>query len=121
MLAVALVAFPGGRVRGAASWVLVTLAGLTALQLMSQLGVAALFAVIAVVALARSRYRPNHRVPAHAAQRPDSPLTHLTPRERDILALMTEGRSNSGIAGELGISDEPSRRPAPSPSPADAQ
>jgi len=38
-------------------------------------------------------------------KRPDSPLTHLTPRERDILALMTEGRSNSGIAGELGISE----------------
>jgi DNA-binding NarL/FixJ family response regulator len=37
--------------------------------------------------------------------RPDSPLTHLTPRERDILALMAEGRSNGGMAGELGISE----------------
>jgi DNA-binding NarL/FixJ family response regulator len=38
-------------------------------------------------------------------QRPDSPLTHLTPRERDILALMAEGRSNSGVASELSISE----------------
>ena len=38
-------------------------------------------------------------------KRPDSPLTRLTPREREILALMTEGRSNSGIASELGISE----------------
>lgn len=38
-------------------------------------------------------------------QRPDSPLTHLTPRERDILAMMAEGRSNTGVAGELGISE----------------
>ena len=34
-------------------------------------------------------------------RRPDSPLSHLTPREREILALMAEGRSNAGIAGEL--------------------
>src|SRR5829696_4983024 len=33
-------------------------------------------------------------------RRPDSPLTLLTQRERDILALMAEGRSNAGIAGE---------------------
>jgi DNA-binding NarL/FixJ family response regulator len=38
-------------------------------------------------------------------RRPGSPLTHLTHRERDILALMAEGRSNSGIAGELAISE----------------
>jgi DNA-binding NarL/FixJ family response regulator len=38
-------------------------------------------------------------------RRPDSPLTHLTPRERDILALMAEGRSNAGVAGELSISE----------------
>jgi DNA-binding NarL/FixJ family response regulator len=38
-------------------------------------------------------------------RRPGSPLTHLTQRERDTLALMAEGRSNSGIAGELEISE----------------
>jgi DNA-binding NarL/FixJ family response regulator len=38
-------------------------------------------------------------------RRPDSPLTQLTNRERDILALMAEGRSNSAIAGELQISE----------------
>jgi DNA-binding NarL/FixJ family response regulator len=38
-------------------------------------------------------------------ERPGSPLNHLTARERDILALMAEGRSNAGMAGELGISE----------------
>ncbi len=38
-------------------------------------------------------------------RRPDSPLARLTSREREILALMAEGRSNAGIARELGISE----------------
>jgi DNA-binding NarL/FixJ family response regulator len=38
-------------------------------------------------------------------RRPGSALSRLTQRERDILALMAEGRSNSGIAGVLGISE----------------
>ena len=38
-------------------------------------------------------------------RRPDSPLTQLTAREREILALMAEGRSNSAIATELSISE----------------
>jgi DNA-binding NarL/FixJ family response regulator len=32
------------------------------------------------------------------------PLGELTPREREVLARMAEGRSNTGIAAELGIS-----------------
>ena len=57
VLAVALVVFPSGRVRGLASWLLVGLAGLAGLQL-PQLGVAALFAAVAAVALARFRRDP---------------------------------------------------------------
>jgi DNA-binding NarL/FixJ family response regulator len=34
-------------------------------------------------------------------QRTDSPLDELTPRERTVLTLMAEGRSNQGIADEL--------------------
>ncbi len=33
--------------------------------------------------------------------RTDGPLTQLTPRERDVLALIAEGRSNMGIAEQL--------------------
>jgi DNA-binding NarL/FixJ family response regulator len=34
-------------------------------------------------------------------QRHDSPIDDLTPRERQVLSLMAEGRSNHGIADEL--------------------
>ena len=36
-------------------------------------------------------------------QRRNNPLDHLTPRERDVLALMAEGKSNNGIADSLGV------------------
>jgi DNA-binding NarL/FixJ family response regulator len=34
-------------------------------------------------------------------KRKASPLDNLTPREHEVLALIAEGRSNAGIAGEL--------------------
>ena len=40
-----------------------------------------------------------------AAQRADDPLDVLSPREREVLALMAEGRSNAGIAHQLWISE----------------
>jgi DNA-binding NarL/FixJ family response regulator len=36
----------------------------------------------------------------------DEPLTRLTPREREVLALMAEGRSNSAIAQRLFVSEK---------------
>ena len=47
-------------------------------------------------------------------RRPDSPLTLLTPRERDILALMAEGRSTPASPASSVSVNGPSRRPAPS-------
>jgi DNA-binding NarL/FixJ family response regulator len=40
-----------------------------------------------------------------AARRRDDPLEELTPREREVLALMAEGRSNAGIARLLWVTD----------------
>jgi DNA-binding NarL/FixJ family response regulator len=41
---------------------------------------------------------------AQGTQREDSPLRRFTDRERDVLAQMAEGRSNSGIAERLYLS-----------------
>jgi len=38
-----------------------------------------------------------------AARRRDDPLAALSPREREVLALMAEGRSNAGIAHRLWV------------------
>jgi DNA-binding NarL/FixJ family response regulator len=40
-----------------------------------------------------------------AERRRDDPLGELTPREREVLGLMAEGRSNSGIAHKLWITE----------------
>jgi serine/threonine-protein kinase PknK len=40
-----------------------------------------------------------------AARRVHDPLAELSPREREVLALMAEGRSNAGIAHRLWVTD----------------
>jgi DNA-binding NarL/FixJ family response regulator len=40
-----------------------------------------------------------------AARRVDDPLEEITPREREVLSLMAEGRSNAGIARELWVTE----------------
>ncbi len=39
------------------------------------------------------------------ARRKDDPLAELTPREREVLELMAEGRSNAGIGRRLWVTD----------------
>jgi DNA-binding NarL/FixJ family response regulator len=39
------------------------------------------------------------------ARRAQDPLEDLSPREREVLSLMAEGRSNSGIAGQLWVTE----------------
>ena len=40
-----------------------------------------------------------------AARRVDDPLEALSPREREVLSLMAEGRSNSGISRQLWVTE----------------
>jgi serine/threonine-protein kinase PknK len=40
-----------------------------------------------------------------AARRRDDPLAALSPREREVLALMAEGRSNAGIGRQLWVTE----------------
>ena len=53
----------------------------------------------------RVRGRPDDRRPAGAAPAARPPLPLLTDREREMLGLLAEGRSNAGIADQLGISE----------------
>jgi len=41
-----------------------------------------------------------------APQREDDPLEELTPREREVLGLMAEGRTNAGIAKQLWLTEK---------------
>jgi serine/threonine-protein kinase PknK len=53
------------------------------------------------VADGRSAVDPELVRELFAAQRKEDPLEELTAREREVLALMAEGRSNAGIARQL--------------------
>ena len=48
--------------------------------------------------------RPSSRSSSAAAAR-DDPLGELTPREREVLELMAEGRSNQAIADQLVVTE----------------
>ena len=45
-------------------------------------------------------------VTAVLARHPDEPLGRLTAREREVLELMAEGRSNAGIAQRLSVTEK---------------
>jgi DNA-binding NarL/FixJ family response regulator len=45
-------------------------------------------------------------VAAMIASRQESPVERLTDREREVLGLMAEGRSNAAIAGRLHVSEK---------------
>ena len=40
------------------------------------------------------------------ARRRDEPLDRLSPREREVLALMAEGRSNAAVATHLSVTEK---------------
>ncbi len=44
---------------------------------------------------------------AARARHRDSPLEHLTPREREVLAEMAQGRNNAAVVAKLALSEEP--------------
>ena len=56
------------------------------------------------VASGGSALDPNVVARLVGRKRKAGPLDNLTPRERDVLALVAEGRSNTGVAQELVIS-----------------
>ena len=56
------------------------------------------------VASGGSAFDPNVVARLVSRKRKAGPLDNLTPRERDVLALVAEGRSNAGVAQELVVS-----------------
>jgi hypothetical protein len=65
-LAIGLLAFPTGRLRGAISWTLAAAAALAAFGLLSQLGIAALFAGVGVAKSVRQLHATGRYVPLAA-------------------------------------------------------
>ncbi len=65
----------------------------------------ALVAALRRVAAGGSALDPEVVARMVGRRRPADPLETLTPREREVLTLMAEGRSNQGIADALGVSE----------------
>jgi DNA-binding NarL/FixJ family response regulator len=59
----------------------------------------------AVAAVAEGRTVVDPEVVRQLIGRRRDPLTQLTPREREVLALMAEGRSNNAIARTLVVTE----------------
>jgi DNA-binding NarL/FixJ family response regulator len=57
------------------------------------------------VAAGESTIDPSLVAELLGRQRRADPLAELTPREREVLALLAQGRSNAGIAGELWVTE----------------
>jgi DNA-binding NarL/FixJ family response regulator len=57
------------------------------------------------VAAGGSTIDPSLVAELFSRQRRADPLAELTPREREVLALMAQGRSNAGIARELWVTE----------------
>lgn len=58
------------------------------------------------VAEGGSAIRPAVVAQLVGRHRDDDPLAELTPREREVLELMAEGRSNHGIATKLVVTEQ---------------
>jgi serine/threonine-protein kinase PknK len=62
-------------------------------------------ATVRRVAAGGSTIDPSLVAELFSRQRREDPLARLTPREREVLELMAQGRSNAGIARELWVTE----------------